>query len=97
MKKIDVLLLIEHIAREMDVACAVKCLAEARYGLGIEIRHIYLHARENMKNYQPRIVILPFFYNSKDLAIDDYVKRWPSAIFFERSSIMLRMARHTKA
>ena len=49
-------MLIEHIAREMDVACAVKCLAEARYGLGIEIKHIYLHARENMKKYQPKVV-----------------------------------------
>jgi surface carbohydrate biosynthesis protein len=83
MKRIDVLWLIEHIAREMDVACAVKCLAEARYGLGIEIRHIYLHASENMEKYQPKVVALPFLYNAKDLAIDDYVRRWPSSIFFD--------------
>jgi hypothetical protein len=82
MEKIDVLWCIEHIAREMDVACAVKCLAEARYGLKIEIRHLYLHARESMERYQPAVVALPFFYNSKDLALEDYVRKWPSAIIF---------------
>jgi surface carbohydrate biosynthesis protein len=82
MRKIEVLWLIEYIAREMDVACAVKCLAEKRYGLQIEIKHVYLHARENMQNYQPRVVVVPWFYSSKDLAISDYVKRWPSATFF---------------
>lgn len=83
MKRIEVLWLIEHIAREMDVACAVKCLAKARYGLEIEIRHVYLHAAENMQKYRPKVVALHAFYNSQDLAIKDYVARWPSAVFFD--------------
>lgn len=82
MKKIDILWLAEHVARELDVACAVKYLVEKRYGLKIEIKHIYLHANEVMKEYRPKIVAVPFLYNSSDLAISDFLKRWPHAIYF---------------
>jgi surface carbohydrate biosynthesis protein len=82
MKKIDVLWLIEHVAREMDVACAVKYLAKARYDLEIEIRHVYLHTLENMSHFEPRVVAMHAFYNAHDLAVKDYVERWPSATFF---------------
>lgn len=40
MKNIDVIYLYEHAARELDVACAVKCLAERHYGLRIELQHL---------------------------------------------------------
>lgn len=80
---IDVLWLVEHIAREMDVACAVKAIAESRYGLSIAVRNIYFHARENMEIFEPAVVVYPFFYYLKDaLATEDYVKTWPRAIHF---------------
>ena len=66
----------------MDVACAVKCLAEERYGLRIEIKHVYLHASDVMKRCRPQVVAVPFFYCSTDLAIGDYVERWPDTVFF---------------
>lgn len=82
-EKIDVLWLVEHIAREMDVAGAVKCLLKNRYNIEMEIKHIYLHANEVMRTFQPKIVAIPFFYNSTDLAIDDYVKVWPDSLYFD--------------
>ena len=39
-KPIAVLLFIEHVARELDVACAVKYLAKQRHGLSVEIASI---------------------------------------------------------
>lgn len=83
MKKIDILWLVEHTAREMDVACAVKAIAESQYGLKIAIRNMYYHAAESMAVFEPRIVVYPFFYFLKGaLATEDYVKRWPGAIHF---------------
>jgi surface carbohydrate biosynthesis protein len=82
-KEIDVLWLIEHIAREMDVACAVKAIAESKYGLRVEIRNIYYHAKENMECFQPLVVVHPFFYYLKEaLATEDYVKTWPRSVHF---------------
>ena len=81
MKKINVLWLVEHIVREMDVACAVKSLVKARYGVDITIRNIYLHANDVMKEYFPSIVVFPFLYRRSDLAIEDYVETWPGATY----------------
>lgn len=83
MKKIDVLWLVEHIAREMDVACVVKALAKERYGINIAVRHIYLHARSAMRWLLPRVVVHPFFYFTDGaLATEDYVQIWPQATHF---------------
>tara|TARA_B100001964_G_C14259530_1_gene614533 strand:- start:1244 stop:2548 length:1305 start_codon:yes stop_codon:yes gene_type:complete len=83
MKEIDVLWFVEHIAREMDVACAVKCLSEHRYGIDVKIRHIYLHANQAMKEHAPLVVVHPFFYYvSGALATEDFVKAWPHSAHF---------------
>lgn len=83
MKQIEVLWLVEHIAREMDVACAVKCLVKSRYGIDIKIRHMYLHANEVMSEYFPLVIVHPFFYYvSGALATEDYINTWPQARHF---------------
>jgi surface carbohydrate biosynthesis protein len=84
-KKISVLLLLEHIDREMDVACAIKYLAKLHFGVDIVIRHIYLHANKVLAKYSPSVVVFPFFYRSSDLAIDRYTEMWPDSIFFNLS------------
>ena len=96
MKKIDVLWLVEHIAREMDVACAVKCLAQARYGVDITMRHIYLHANEVMKKYDPAVVVFPFLYRTSDLAIDDYISVWPNATYLNLAWEQIHYKAHLK-
>ncbi len=82
LKEVKVLWLVEHIARELDVACAVRDLVQTRHGVNITIRNIYQHANEVMSEFLPQIVVLPFFYRVSDLAIKDYVEAWPNAIFF---------------
>jgi surface carbohydrate biosynthesis protein len=81
MKNIKILWLIEHIAREMDVACAVKTLVKSKSGIDIIIKHIYLHANNSMRTLNPEMIVFPFFYKSSDLAIAEYIKRWPNAIY----------------
>ncbi|MEW6572037.1 MAG: hypothetical protein AB1374_00135 [Bacillota bacterium] len=82
MKEVDVLWFVEHIAREMDVACIAKHMLESYYGVTTEVRHIYLHIRDNLKSYMPLVLVFPFFYKASDLAIEDYVERWPNAVYF---------------
>lgn len=80
MKEIDVVYLYEKALRELDVACAVKALAQRLYGLRIEIvqqNYGYPYAR---KNFRPRVVALPFCYQNRSNNI--YFTSWRKAIFF---------------
>ncbi len=96
-KKIEVLWLVEHIAREMDVACAVKALARTRYGLDINIRNMYLHANQILQEYEPDVVVHPFFYFvSGALATEDYVKTWPTATHFNMAWEEIHYKAHKK-
>ena len=85
MKNLPLLWLIEHVARELDVACAVRHLAKKRHGVDLEIRNVYYHAKELMQKADPQTVILPFFYTTTDLAYDDYIATWPEARYFNLS------------
>jgi surface carbohydrate biosynthesis protein len=96
MKKIDVLWLLEHKVREMDVACAVKSLLQTRYGLDITIQNVYLHANEAMKKYVPNVVIFPFLYRTSDLAIEDYIQVWPGATYFNLAWEQVHYKAHLK-
>ncbi len=83
MKEIDILILYEHVDRELDVACAVKCLLEARYGLRVKIiQHPVgqLNADAQMLWLKPKLVVLPHCYRSAVHA--PYVLDWPEAIYF---------------
>ncbi|MBI4603734.1 MAG: hypothetical protein HY721_17405 [Planctomycetes bacterium] len=72
---------VEHLARELDVACAVKCLAEARFPVDVWIRNIYLHARDVLLGPPPDIVVHPFFYFADGaLGTHHYVRAWPRAL-----------------
>lgn len=80
-KKIDVLWLVEHVARELDVACAVKAIADHKYGLNVEIRNIYQHIKDYLVEFEPKVVVHPYVYKVKGaLATEDVFERWPNAI-----------------
>jgi surface carbohydrate biosynthesis protein len=82
MKKIDMLWLVEHKAREMDIACAVKSLIQAQHDVEITIKNMYFHAQDVMRNYIPRLVVFPYFYRATDAMIREYINIWPGAIHF---------------
>lgn len=95
--EIDVLWLVEHVARELDVACVVKALAESRYGVGITIRNIYYHAKEVLRNFKPRVVVHPFFYFMKGaLATEDFVGAWPNSTHFNLAWEQIHYKAHLK-
>lgn len=83
MQDIDVVYLYEHSARELDVACAVKCLAERKYGLKIELQHFRIGINRSFSHYRPRVVILPHYWSVDFLY--DLMLEWRKSIFFSLS------------
>jgi surface carbohydrate biosynthesis protein len=78
---IDVIWLVEHAARELDVACAAAAILKAQYGLTVQIRNLYYHTEEILCSNSPKMVVHPFFYVLRGaLATEDIVFRFPEAI-----------------
>ncbi|MGE5340726.1 MAG: sulfotransferase [Candidatus Omnitrophota bacterium] len=97
MEKIDVLWFIEHIAREMDTACAVKSILSEQYGIDITIRNMYLHAADVLREFNPRVVVHPFFYFAKGaLATEDFITAWPHSIHFNLAWEEIHYKAHQK-
>ena len=96
-KKIDVLWLVEHVARELDVACAVKAIAECKYGLKIEIRNLYQHIKEYLVEFEPKVVVHPYVYFVKGaLATEDIFERWPDAVHVNAAWEQIHYKAHKK-
>jgi len=83
MKNIDVLYIYEHVARELDVACAVKCIAEKHFGTRIELAQSPGGLYRVFSKFRPRIVVLPHCYSAKSF----------SAVFLEwRKSLFVNLS-----
>jgi hypothetical protein len=72
-KRVDVLILVEHVARELDIACALRYLGKARHGLDIEIASLVTDAKRIREAWKPRIVATPFFYSARDWGVRDFL------------------------
>jgi surface carbohydrate biosynthesis protein len=81
-RRVSVIWLVEHLAREMDVACAAVALLRARFGIDAEVHHVYGDAPALLREVLPEVVVYPFFYQTQALALEDYVARWPDATHF---------------
>src|SRR6516225_9829434 len=81
MRIVDVLFLVEHVARELDV---VTCLAQklrTKFGIEAEVKSYFHDIRYNLERYRPRIVVFPFFYGADHGHGIEYLSRWKEAIF----------------
>src|SRR5215213_3566970 len=77
----EVVYFYESVARELDVACAVKCLCEQRYGLSVELVQWPFGIPHALKLSQPQVVVTPHglsFYNWKECLLD-----WRKSIYFD--------------
>jgi surface carbohydrate biosynthesis protein len=85
MKSIDFLYFIEHTARELDIACAVKFLLKTKYNLTTEIRSIVLNLEETLSEFLPKVVILPYCVSIKSLNLDKIVHQWSESKYINLS------------
>jgi surface carbohydrate biosynthesis protein len=80
MRKVDIVYLYEHAARELDVACAVSAILQQKYGLSVEIIQWPVGFLNALYNLQPRLVVLPFCYTEK--SYPKLLAAWRKSIFF---------------
>jgi surface carbohydrate biosynthesis protein len=72
------LYLYEYVARELDVACAVKAIAEQYYGLKIHIdQHPFGEMLSDLTRFRPRVVAIPHVTSSNI----PYALEWPDATY----------------
>jgi len=81
-QKIDLMIFIEHVARELDIATALKYLIINRYGLSVEIASIVAaHGRkEALNKFEPRVAALPFFYSTTAPGPQDILLTYPHVL-----------------
>ena len=80
-KRTDIVLFVEHVVRELDVACAVKYLADGRHGLAVEIASIAMHLPRTLERHQPRVVVVPYCYAASNFGLRDILPVWPGAVY----------------
>lgn len=65
MKRIDVIIYFEHVVRELDACLKLRNELE-RIGLSVKVASIHYNRYINILRYQPKVLVLPFFYATKD-------------------------------
>jgi hypothetical protein len=80
MREVDVVILIEHVARELDVACAVKHLLESHHDLSVEVLSVQTAAPWAVRNLDPRIAVVPFCMRVNEAYTKDFLRRWPGVL-----------------
>lgn len=83
MQDIDIIYMYEYAARELDVACAVKHIAQKKYGLRAEIVQWPCGYNRVYGRFNPRVVVLPFCYTSRSFV--RCLLDWREAIYFNMS------------
>ena len=73
LKNPDVLILIEHIVRELEVACLLKVALEKK-GLNVRIDTVNFNKERLPLIYKPKIVILPWLYNDIEMDVFRFFK-----------------------
>jgi surface carbohydrate biosynthesis protein len=79
LRHIDVLWLVEHVDRELDVAICCAIEIERRFGLTVEIANYYTEFESLMGGVVPNVVLIPFFFSAEDIGSKQYAARWPEA------------------
>lgn len=75
MKSVDVLYLVEHASRELDIACAVKHRCEEKYHLRVEVIPLYYSLDKNLHTYRPDMIVTPYLLSRNDSILDRII-RW---------------------
>jgi surface carbohydrate biosynthesis protein len=81
MEDIDVLFLVERVAREMETVTCLTHVLAAEHGLESEVRSYYNDFDTVRTRFSPRVVVFPFFYGADHDHPVEYLKAWPKAEF----------------
>jgi len=81
-RDVDIIFFVEHAARELDIACAVKFLLEKQYGVSLEIASlVYNLPRTIEKYYKPSVIVIPYCYSALEVGVYDLLRAWSDSTF----------------
>jgi hypothetical protein len=80
-KRVDVVICFEGLARELDVCCAVAALAERHLGLSVEIFQWPRGVPDALRTLRPRLVLMPHSYQVQSSIYEGFLYEWRDAIF----------------
>ena len=84
MQVVDVVYFIEHTARELDIACAVKYLLLSK-GINVEICSIVIDLDETLARWNPNVVVLPYGTNTRSANLERIIPHWGAACYVNLS------------
>lgn len=76
-----VTIFVEHVARELDVACALKHWLTSSHGQTVELAPLVDGLEETLRGPAPRVVVLPYAYSAADLGTRQILARWPDSAY----------------
>jgi len=82
-KEVDIVYLYEHVARELDVACALAAVLEREHHMRVEIIQWPVGFPEVVTRFHPRLVVLPYCYT------EDHYR---NLLAFWRESVFLNLS-----
>ena len=91
----DVVILYEKAARELDVACALVNVLQRRHGLKTEIVQQNYPQRRALRDLRPSIVVLPFCYQQR--SNNQFLLQWRGATYFNMTWEQLFYPGNSKA
>jgi surface carbohydrate biosynthesis protein len=68
---------IEHVARELDIACAVRAIAQKKYGLNVHVHVLSNELDPVFEHHRPRLVAVPYC-TSRQFFPRALLLRWPN-------------------
>ncbi len=80
-KPADIVLYVGHIARELDVSCALRHLLRRDHGLEMAVCSINFDPYGTIAAHNPKVVAVPWFNEDQDVAIRKARKYWPHAVY----------------
>jgi surface carbohydrate biosynthesis protein len=81
MRKIDVLFLVEHVDRELDAVTSIIEKLQSNFGILSDARNYYYDLSYAVGRYEPKMVVVPFFYGLDHLHPITLFERWPNSRF----------------
>lgn len=93
-----ILWFVEHVARELHAACAVRAILEREHGIGVAVLpyHRKLTGPEAAA-LAPKVVVVPYCYQAGDYGLVDHLPLWREAIWFNLSWEQLYYRAHLEA
>lgn len=79
MKPPEVVIVVEHLARELSLSTLIKRIAWRRYGIRVEVRSLLQGPASWPSDWQPRIICVPYLYSATDFGIGEILAAHPAS------------------